>query len=344
MERSASADVRERGVEPLRPKAPGPKPGAAACYATPASGGSVRVGLGRQLTGFHDAATIIRSVETSRAKNIAHGSVGDDQATVLVVAESLHYFSRPLVRKSERTVDDRPRSVASVAGSLLIAPDERIDLSILIGNVFAKPVEMARRAPQKFGRLGDGHRGCGRRRGRFWAASSCVLGRGTFSASGEGRRLAVAVGTEKPQILAPAVVVVPVDVIDVKNEWPFIPLWTDTADVASEWDTDGDECLGEQRAGCAPPVRGSNDEDLRRRKAVRGGPAEIMASPGEMGRIDAQVDKTALDVGMRSARIRNAQDPEDAGNSRRLSSRFGQHFGGVFHGLRIERRYDKNSP
>jgi hypothetical protein len=28
--------VRERGLEPLRPKTPGPKPGAAANYATPA--------------------------------------------------------------------------------------------------------------------------------------------------------------------------------------------------------------------------------------------------------------------------------------------------------------------
>jgi hypothetical protein len=28
--------VRERGLEPLRPKTPGPKPGAAASYATPA--------------------------------------------------------------------------------------------------------------------------------------------------------------------------------------------------------------------------------------------------------------------------------------------------------------------
>src|SRR5207248_2044321 len=36
--------VRERGLEPLRPKAPGPKPGVAASYTTPAQQGSYGVG------------------------------------------------------------------------------------------------------------------------------------------------------------------------------------------------------------------------------------------------------------------------------------------------------------
>jgi hypothetical protein len=57
--------------------------------------------------------------------------------------------------------------------------------------------------------------------------------------------LAVAVGTEEPQILPPAVAVVARDVIDVENEQVSIPLWTDTADGAPVWNADGNERLGE---------------------------------------------------------------------------------------------------
>jgi hypothetical protein len=69
--------------------------------------------------------------------------VGNHQSSVLIGAESFDNLAWPLAWKGDSAFDDRLRAAISMIISIPTSRNERINISVVPSNVFAKPIEMA---------------------------------------------------------------------------------------------------------------------------------------------------------------------------------------------------------